>query len=260
MDDSFVTFIMLALAASFMPLVFSMEIYVLGADDGVKKVSSLIGGITIFRLLITVLVVLLFMGMMAFLTEGLSDIGQFLGSLLSRADEDVTSGQHLFMDLLLVAAGIALFVQAIRHVRGGSRADQTSESGGSTGDQTADSGSSKAMGLGVAGMIGMGIMMTATNVQQWVLISAGVNQILRVQLYHWSGVLAFLLFLVISTSLVLVPLALFLFRPEKAGAALGRLDGWINGSMRYVVAGILCLIGLYLIWKGGIGVMHFLSG
>ena len=99
MDDSWVTLIMLGLAASFMPLVFSMEIYTLGADDGVKKVSSLIGGITVFRLLVTVLVVLLFMGMMASLTEGLSDIGQFLGSLLSRADEDVTSGQHLFVDL-----------------------------------------------------------------------------------------------------------------------------------------------------------------
>ena len=249
MDDSWVTFIMLALAASFMPLVFSMEIYVLGADDGVKKVSSLLGGITIFRLLITVLVVLLFLGMMASLTEGLSNIGQFLGSLLSRTDKDVTSGQHLFLDLLLIAAGVALFVQAIRHVRGSSKTKQTS-----------DSGDSKAMGLGIAGMIGMGVMMTATNVQQWVLISAGVNQILRVQLYHWSGILAFLLFMLISTSLVLVPLALFLLKPEKAGAVLGRMDGWINGSMSYVVAGILCLIGLYLVWKGGIGVMHFLSG
>ena len=257
MADSWVTFIMLALAASFMPLVFSMEIYVLGADDGVKKVSSLIGGITVFRLLITVLVVLLFMGMMASLTEGLSDIGQFLGSLLARADEDVTSGQHLFVDLLLVAAGVALFVQAIRHLRKSSNSQQTSDSGA---QQTSDSGDSKAMGLGIAGMIGMGMMMTATNVQQWVLISAGVNQILRVELYHWSGVLAFLLFLVISTSLVLVPLALYLIWPEKAGTALGRMDRWINGSMSYVAAAILCLIGLYLIWKGGIGVMHFLSG
>jgi threonine/homoserine/homoserine lactone efflux protein len=249
MDDSWVTLLLLGLTAAFMPLVFSLEIYVLGADDGVKKASSLLGGITLFRLLITLLVVLLFAGVMASLSQGLSDIGQVLGSLISQINKDITSGHHLIIDLLLVAAGLSLFVQAIRHLRRGSNVTEAS-----------GTDSSKAMEVGVGGMIGMGIMMTATNVQQWLLISAGVNQILRASLYPWIGLLAYLFFLLLATSLILLPLAIFLIRPQKAGARLAKVDGWINGSMRYVVAGILFLIGFYLIWKGGEGVVRFLSG
>ena len=248
MDNSWITFILLGLTASFMPLIFSMEIYVLGADDGAKKVSSLLGGVTLFRLLVTLLAVLLFAGMMASFRQELSDIGQFLGSLLSRVNEDITSGHHLFIDLLLVAAGVSLIVQAIRHLSGGAKADQTD-----------DGGDSKAMDVGIAGMVGMGIMMTATNVQQWLLVSAGVNQILRTELYHWSGLLAFLLFLLLATSFILVPIGLYLVSPDKAGIYLQRLNGWINGSMRYVIAGLLALVGLYLIWKGGVGFLNFLS-
>jgi threonine/homoserine/homoserine lactone efflux protein len=247
MDESWVTFILIGLTASFMPLILSMEIYVLGADDGTKKVSSLLGGVTLFRLLVTLLAILLFAGMMASLKQELSDIGQFLGSLLTQIDTDITSGQHLFIDLLLIAAGLSLIVQAIRHLRGGSQANQTD-----------DAGNSKAMDVGIAGMIGMGIMMTATNVQQWLLVSAGVNQILRTEFYHWSGLLAFLLFLLLATSFILLPLGLYLVSPDKAGVYLQRLNGWINGSMRYVVAGLLALVGLYLIWKGGVGVLNFL--
>ena len=231
MDDSWVTLILLGLAASFMPLVFSMEIYVLGGDDGAKKVTSLLGGVTLFRLLVTLFVALLFIGMMASFTQALSDVGQFFRSLFSTVDSDITSGHHLILDLLLIAAGISLIVQAIRHLRGGSKADPS----GSSGD-------SKAMDVGIAGMLSMGIMMTATNVQQWLLISAGVNQILRVQLYHWSGLLAFLLFMVVATSLILLPLVLVLVSPDKAGVYLKRVNGWINGSMKYVVAAFIGLV------------------
>ena len=116
------------------------------------------------------------------------------------------------------------------------------------------------MSAGIAGMIGMGIMMTATNVQQWLLISAGVNQIMLIEFYHLSGLSAFLLFILLATALILLPLALFLVNPQKAGAYLQRVNGWINGSMGYLVAGFLALVGLYLIGKGGAGVLNFLSG
>jgi hypothetical protein len=63
MDESWITLLMLGPAAGFMPLIFSLEIYVLGADAAEKKVTSLLGDITLFRLLVTLLVALLFTGM-----------------------------------------------------------------------------------------------------------------------------------------------------------------------------------------------------
>lgn len=249
MDDSWLTLILLGLTASFMPLIFSTEIYLLGGDDGAQKVSSLLGGVTIFRLVVAFISVLVMAGVLASLSQGLSNIGQFLSSLLTQVDQDITSGQHLVVDLLLIAAGATLIIQAVRHARGGSNAAQTS-----------DADDAKALNLGIAGMLGMGVLMTATNVQQWLLISTGVNQILRTQSQHLSRLLAFLLFLVLATALIALPLVVYLVRPEQAGSILGRVNDWINGSMRYVVAIILSLIGLYFIGKGVVGLSHFLAG
>jgi len=260
MDDSWVTLILLGLAAGFMPMVFGVEIYGLGTDGGAKKASSLLGGVTLFRLLITVVVLLLFAGVMTALSQGLSNIGQFLSSLTSQFGKDVASGQHLVVDLLLIVAGALLIIQAVRRLRGGSTAEQSPQSSDSNAKPASQSRDSKVLAVGVIGMLGVGVMMTATNVQQWVFMSAAVNEILRMQIQPWAQILAFLLFLMLASAMMFLPLILYLLRPQQASAELAKVDGWINGSMRYVVAGILILIGLYLIGKGGIGVLNFLSG
>ncbi len=134
MDNSWVTLILLGLAASFMPMVFGLEIYALGDENGAKKVSGLLGGITSFRLLVTLGVILLFAGVMAGLSQGLSDIGQFFGSLFSQLGQSITSGHHLLIDLLLVAGGVWLIVQAVRHARHGSATKQPPQSSNTSAD------------------------------------------------------------------------------------------------------------------------------
>jgi hypothetical protein len=256
MDNDWVTLILLGLAAAFMPMVFGLEIYTLGENDGAKKVSGLLGGITFFRLLVAIGVLLLFVGVMSWLTQGLSDIGQFFGSLFSQLGQGITSGHHLIIDLLLVAGGVWLIIQAIQYVRRGSDSEHSPQAAAPDGAKSADS---KAVGLGVAGMLGMGLAMSATNVNQWLFVSAAVNQILRMQVRFSIQLLAFLLFIGIATVMIALPLLIFLIRPQKAQADLAKINGWINGSMRYIVAGLFVLIGLYFIWKGGLGVANFFS-
>jgi hypothetical protein len=65
MDDSFFTIFLIALAASFLPLQFGAEISLLANEDGVKRASSLVGGITLFRILVGVVIALLFAGEIA---------------------------------------------------------------------------------------------------------------------------------------------------------------------------------------------------
>lgn len=298
MDNSWVTLILLGVAAGFMPMVFGLEIYTLGDNDGAKKVSSLLGGITSFRLLVSLGVVLLFAGVMAGLSQGLSDIGQFIGSFFSQLGQDITSGHHMVIDLLLIASGVLLIFQAIRRVRSspsptsGPTSDSTSDSTASpqpTDSSSSEAGSlkngktkgvgpkdgdpkegdpkagnpksvdAKALSVGIMGMLGLGLAMSATNVNQWLFTSTAVNQILRMQAGPLTQLFAFLLFLGVATVLIALPLLIFLIRPQAAQGDLKKLDGWINGSMRYIVAGILGLIGLYFIWQGGIGVMSFLA-
>lgn len=258
MDNTWVTLILLGIAAAFMPMVYGLQVYTLGEDDGTKKVSSLLGGITSFRLLVSLGVVLLFAGVMAGLSQGLSDIGRFVSSLFSQLGQGITSGHHLVIDLLLIASGIVLIVQAFRRIRG--KPDLASAPGKS--NQSSDSSKSddaKAVSVGIVGMLGLGLMMSATNVNQWLFVSTAVNQILRMQAEPWTQLMAFLLFFGIATVLIAIPLLLVLIRPQAAQGDLKRLNVWINGSIRYVVAGILGLIGLYFILQGGEGFVNFFA-
>ena len=168
--------------------------------------------------------------------------------MLSQLGTGITSGHHLFIDLLLVAAAILVLIQAVRLVRGATSAKQSS-----------DSDDSKVFAVGATGMLGLGLLMSATNLNQWVFTSAAVNQILRMQGDHVGRLLAFAVFLLLASVMVGLPLILYLWRPQKAHAYLEKVDEWINGSMRYVVTGILVLIGLYLSWQGGRGVMNYFS-
>ena len=177
------------------------------------------------------------------------DIGQLLSTLLLQLGEGVTSGHHLLIDLLLIAAGVLMIIQALRHLRSGSKAAQTTQSS-----------DSKALSVGVIGMLGLGLMMTATNVNQWVFTTAAVNELIRMDITPWGRLLAFLLFLMLSSVMIVLPLVLVFARPQNVKGDLEKVNGWINGSMRTIAVGILVLIGLFLIAKGGTGVLNSMSG
>ena len=60
-----VSVILLGVAASFMPLQFGLEIAFLGLDDGPKKGTGLVSGITLFRITVLVGIGLIFTGLLS---------------------------------------------------------------------------------------------------------------------------------------------------------------------------------------------------
>jgi threonine/homoserine/homoserine lactone efflux protein len=250
--------LLLGLAASFMPMVFGLELVLLGSNDGAKKSSSLVGGITLFRVLVAIGVTVLFASGAVAISKGISNIADFLGSTLSQFGQDVTSGQHIILDVLFVVAGILLLRDAYRHIRSSPSEDQPS-SDKSSDDESSKQKESKTLETGVAGMIGVGLAMAATNPQQYVFMATGVSQILHMPINVPERLLAFVLFMVASSVMILLPLILVLVSPNRAHEVLGKINRWIHGSMKYIVAGILILIGLYLISKGGSGMVHYFN-
>ncbi len=249
MNESWIALILVGIAASLMPLTIGVEIYALGTDKGVKKVLSLIGGVTIFRILITVGAVLLFAGVIATQSENPLDVGQILRTMLSEFNEALTPEQRLAGNLLLLIAGVLIIIQIIRLMR--SKPPKVEPS-----SQPPDS---RAIGVGIGGMLWIGFLLTATNVNQYVLIPVGVNQILRMESNTPERLLAYVFFLALSIAAIMLPFLIFLIRPQHARSDLETLNRWINNSMRYIMMGIFFLVGLYFVWKGGVGVMNYLS-
>ena len=245
------TLILLGIAASFMPLVSGLEITILGGEKGAKKSSSLVGGVTLFRVLIAIGVTLFLTAGIVVASHEISNVADNLGSTVSQFRQGVTTGQYIILDVLLVAAGILLIVNAISHIRGRSNGDLPSDDG------STESQDSKAIETGVAGMIGIGLIMSATNVNQWVFMTAGVSQILDMLVSAPERLFAFVLFLVVSSVMILLPLIVILIRPQQAQRILGNINRWIHGALKYAVAGVLLLIGLYLIARGAAGITHY---
>lgn len=249
MNESYFTIFLIALAASFLPLQFGAEISLLANDDGVKRASGLVGGITLFRILVGVVIALLFAGEIAVLTQGLQIIGDFIGTMLSNFGQDVTSGQHVLLDTLLIVAGILLLIQAYHSLRGGPEANQTSKDD-----------KKKVHEGGAVGLILFGLVWAAASVNQWIFVTSGVAQILALPIQRLSKQIVFVLFLILASLMIILPILIVLIRPKKANADLDKINGWINGALRYVIIVGLFVIGLFLVWKGVDGLVHFFNG
>ncbi|MEA3337376.1 MAG: GAP family protein [Chloroflexota bacterium] len=248
MNESWLTIFLLALVASFLPLQFGAEVSLLGKENGTKKASSLVGGITLYKVLVAVIVVFLIGGAMAALTQDIQGIGGFIKSTLATLGQDVTSGQHALLDLLLIAAGVALIIHAYRTLRGRSEANQTSEED-----------TKKVHRGGAVELIMVGLVWMLASPAQWLYTSAGTSQILALPVSSLARAVVFVLFLLLCNLMVILPVAIYLIWPERAGAELLKIDAWINGAFRYVVIAGFFFIGSFFIWKGAGGLLIFLN-
>lgn len=246
--DSFITIVLLALVASFLPLQFGAEISLLGKDDGPKKASSLFAGITLQRILVAVTIVVVFAGATAALSEGMQNIGNFLSKTLTSFGKDVTSGQHVLLDALLIVAGIALLIHGYRTLRGGPEANQTSEKD-----------KKKVHASGTVELILFGLVWMVTSPNQWIFMASGTSQIMALETSGVVRLLVFIMFLLLSSLMIILPIVTYLIWPNRADAVLGKINSWINGALRYVVVAGLFFIGLYLIWKGADGLVNYFN-
>ena len=108
-------------------------------------------------------------------------------------------------------------------------------------------------------MILFGLAWTAVSINQWLFTTAAAGQILSLSEHLVVRLLAVLLFLVLGSLMLLLPVIIYLVRPEKAQANLEKIDNWLNEAMPIAVLVILFAIGLYFVISGTTGVMSFLT-
>jgi hypothetical protein len=77
-----------------------------------------------------------------------------------------------------------------------------------------------------------------------------MKEIVVAEVSKHEQVLAILLFNVLMLSPAIVPLGLLSFRPEQTRSAIARLDAWMRAKASVLLAGVLTVLGLYLVIKG----------
>ena len=87
------------------------------------------------------------------------------------------------------------------------------------------------------------------------LIMIGTDMINAARLSRMGNILGLLILLFVLLWPQLLPFALFLALRDQRGKVLQTLDDWLENNSRLVNAGLLGLLGLFLVWGGLAGLV-----
>ncbi|WP_017296955.1 GAP family protein [Nodosilinea nodulosa] len=107
--------------------------------------------------------------------------------------------------------------------------------------------------------LGIGLTLPLIAVKLWVFTLSALATIATAQLGSRNGAIAYLLFVLLAQSLLLLPLALRLVRPQQSKASLDRASGWLTAHNRPIVIGVSLVFGL-LFLQSGLSGLRSLSG
>ena len=97
---------------------------------------------------------------------------------------------------------------------------------------------------------GIGFILVATSANLWVFTLSAIAVIGEAQLNQLAGSIAFLLFMLLAETLVLLPILLRIIRPEQATKDLNAVSAWLIKHNQTLMSVISLVLGLYFLAKG----------
>lgn len=114
---------------------------------------------------------------------------------------------------------------------------------------------SSASEFGGSMLLAMG--MFAINFITTILVIYASSQI-AISSVNWPGkTISFILLVIITLLLVEIPLLICFLVPKKANKILSQINAWIQKHGQYLTAGLLLILGFYLIHKGS-GILNWI--
>ncbi|MFN2136553.1 MAG: GAP family protein [Candidatus Promineifilaceae bacterium] len=248
MNHPLLLFIILGLAASFLPLQFGYEIHLLGDEEhGPRSAAKFMGGITLFRVFLILILGLIFTGVSFTVLHTVGGVFAFGHDIMGDLRLWVTSGQNVVIDILLIICGIMLVIRAYRQYRQ-LRTVSTEDEG------EAGGGLEKRLPIFL-----LGFVWVAISSSQWLFILVGANQILSIADNNVLRLILALVFLLLTSLMILLPFAAYIASPERVGPLLESLNTRINSTLAYVFMGLFVVAGIYVAWIGTVGLLRFLG-
>ncbi|MDX2228426.1 MAG: GAP family protein [Leptolyngbyaceae cyanobacterium bins.349] len=186
--------------------------------QGLLKAIAYVGGMTLSRLM-----------------QGLA-----FGFILARAAaERDAGGKGLVSSTLLMVLGILLLIAAYRKWDGEEDPDAPPPKWLTMLDRTT---ARKAFGIGFA--------IPLMSAKVWVFTLSALTTIAAAELGLSISAIAYLLFILLAQSLLLIPIGIRIFSPTKAKSILTQLSDWLTENNRPVAIVVSLVFGLFFLYSG----------
>jgi len=226
MSDLWSTLTPLIIGSAIVPIQIVVTILILRSPAGVRTAGAWVAGMTAVRLL-----------------QGL-----LFGLVLSSSDQTASesTGSALIVSTLLLVMAVLFYVTALRHLFA---------------DDDPDAPPPKWMTMpasltpGKAFLVGAGYVAVAAKF--WVFTLGAVAAIGQADLGRPESIVAFLLFVVLAESVVIVIVGAALFAPKRSAGLLDRVSDWLERHNGAIVVVLGLVFGTWFLIKAldGLGVI-----
>jgi hypothetical protein len=98
--------------------------------------------------------------------------------------------------------------------------------------------------------LGIGAVLVATSPNLWAFTLSAIAVISQAQLKQPGGIVAFLLFILVAESLLLLTILLRIVAPGKTTELLSAMSAWLTKNNRALMIAISLVFGLYFLVRG----------
>ena len=218
-----VSLLPLVVGAALLPVWIIMALFLLRGEGGVRKALAFAAGAMTVRLVQGVL------------------FGYVFGAA---ADASGESGSNLITSTLLLVLGILVLISAVKKWRK---------------EEDPDAPPPKWLaalsGLSALRAFGMGALLMALAIKQWVFTLSAIAVIEQGELSRAGNVVTYLFFVLAAQSLVLAPILVSAVAPVQAAKLLDAIQGWLERNNRAIVIAASSIFGVWFLWKGIAGLI-----
>lgn len=213
----------LIVGAALLPVWIVIVLFLLRGEGGVGRAAAFAAGAMLVRLV----------------------QGFLFGYVFGAAgDEYGAEGSGLIAATLLLVVGLLMLVSGVKSWRK---------------EEDPDAPPPKWMALldGVTPLkaFGMGALLMAIAMKQWVFTLSAIAVIEEAQLTQTGSVLAFLFFVFAAQSTMLAPILFAAVAPAQSARLLEAAQGWLARHNRIIVIAVSLIFGLWFLWKGVTGLL-----
>jgi hypothetical protein len=223
MESPLADLLLLIVASAVLPVWIILTLLLLRGEGGVVKAAAFAAGAMSVRV-----------------AQGIL-FGIFFGAAVDASGEE---GASLIASTLLLVVGILLLIAAVKKWR---KEDDP--------DAPPPKWMTTLGGLSALKAFGMGALLMAVAMKQWVFALSAIAIIEEAQLSQAGSVLAYLFFVVAAQSLMLAPIIVAAISPAQSGKLLDAALGWLERNNRVITIAVSSIFGVWFLWKGLTGLL-----
>jgi Sap, sulfolipid-1-addressing protein len=170
--------------------------------------------------------------------------GLIFGLVLSQSDAFAGAGdsQKPVLSLLLLGLGIALLIAAYKKWQNQPDIDDMPPKGLSRIDS-----------LTPVKALAIGLSLPLVGVKLWFFTLSALATISAAQLGQPDSSVAFLIFILLAESLLILPIAVRIIVPKRSQSLLSNLSDWLNQKSRPITITVSLVFGLFFVHSGLMG-------